>query len=108
MLTHRAVGLLIFALLMFVVFQSIYTWAEPLMDACEAGTGVGGRVGSTPSCPPGPLQSLLCDGIIAGVGGVLVFLPQIVMLFLFIAMLEDCGYMARAAFLMDRLMARWA
>ena len=56
--------------------------------------------------PPGALQSLLCDGVIGGVGSVILFLPQIVFLFLFIAMLEDCGYMARAAFLMDRLMAR--
>src|SRR5207244_3536048 len=55
---------------------------------------------------PGPLQSLLSDGVIAGVGGVLVFLPQIVILFLFIALLEDCGYMARAAFLMDKLMTK--
>ena len=56
--------------------------------------------------PPGPLRSLLVDGVIEGVGGVLVFLPQILILFAFIAVLEDCGYMARAAFLMDRLMAR--
>ena len=56
--------------------------------------------------PPGAFQSLLCDGVIGGVGSVILFLPQIVFLFLFIAILEDCGYMARAAFLMDRLMAR--
>ena len=56
--------------------------------------------------PEGPLQSLLVDGVIAGVGGVLVFLPQIFMLFFFIAILEDCGYMARAAYLMDKLMSR--
>ena len=56
--------------------------------------------------PPGPFQSLLVNGVIAGVGGVLVFLPQIAFLFLFIAILEDCGYMARAAFLMDKLMTK--
>lgn len=104
LVTHRAFGLLVFALLMFVVFQTLYTWAAPLMDACDAAQGaaaewVAGVV------PAGPLQSLLCDGIIAGVGGVLIFLPQIVLLFLFIAILEDCGYMARAAYMMDRVMA---
>jgi len=103
-LTHRAAGLLIFALLMFVVFQALYTWAEPLMGACEAAQGAAAEwVASV--VPVGPLQSLLCDGIIAGVGGVLIFLPQIILLFLFIAILEDCGYMARAAYMMDRVMA---
>jgi ferrous iron transport protein B len=103
-LTHRAAGLLIFALLMFIVFQALYTWAEPLMGACEAAQGAAAEwVASI--IPPGPLQSLLCDGIIAGVGGVLIFLPQIILLFLFIAILEDCGYMARAAYMMDRVMA---
>jgi ferrous iron transport protein B len=104
-LTHRVSGLLIFAAIMFLIFQSIYYWAEPFMRSIEAGEGlVKGGVESL--IGPGALRSLLVDGVVAGVGGVLVFLPQIVFLFLFIAVLEDCGYMARAAFLMDRLMSR--
>lgn len=104
-LTHKVWGLVVFGLIMFVVFQSISTIAEPLMKGCETGQKfVAERVGSL--LPPGPLRSLLMDGVIAGVGGILVFLPQITILFLFIALLEDCGYMARAAFLMDRLMTK--
>ena len=104
LLTHRAFGLLVFALLMLLVFQTLYTWAAPLMDACEMAQGLAADWVSS-IVPAGPLQSLLCDGMIAGVGGVLIFLPQIVLLFLFIAILEDCGYMARAAYMMDRVMA---
>jgi ferrous iron transport protein B len=104
-LTHRFAGFLIFIALMFVIFQAIYTGAKPLMDACKAAQGwLGEQVAAV--IAPGPLQSLLVDGVIAGVGGVLVFLPQIAILFLFIALLEDCGYMARAAFLMDKLMTK--
>lgn len=104
-LTHRFTGLVIFAALMLVVFQAIYTGAAVLMDWFRAAqNGIGTLVAAI--VPPGPLQSLLIDGVIAGVGGVLVFLPQIVILFLFIALLEDCGYMARAAFLMDKLMTK--
>lgn len=104
-LTHRVAGLLIFAAVMFVVFQAIYSWAGPFMGWIEslqelAAAGVESVLG------PGALRSLLVDGVIAGVGGVLVFLPQILLLFLFIAVLEDCGYMARAAFLMDKLMTK--
>lgn len=105
-LTHRFAGLLIFAALMLVVFQAIYSWAEPLMGLCEAGqSAVASFVSSL--IPPGTLRSLLTDGVVAGVGGVLVFLPQIGMLFLFIALLEDCGYLARAAFLMDKVMSKF-
>jgi ferrous iron transport protein B len=104
-LTHRIWGTLLFLALMFVVFQSIFTWAEPLMNLIKAGKdGVGQALAGL--LPAGPLSSLLIDGILEGVGSVLVFLPQIVILFGFIAVLEDCGYMARAAFLMDKLMAR--
>lgn len=104
-LTRRVSGLVIFAALMFTVFQALYSWAAYLQGYCEAGQGwVASQVAATIS--PGPLRSLLIDGVIAGVGGVLVFLPQIVILFLFIAILEDCGYMARAAFLMDKLMTK--
>ncbi|MBT6486044.1 MAG: ferrous iron transport protein B, partial [Planctomycetaceae bacterium] len=104
-LTHRLGGLLIFCGLMFVVFLSIFTWAEPFMGAIETAQGwVSDFV--TGAIPPGALRSLLVDGVIAGVGGVIVFLPQIAFLFFFLAILEDCGYMARAAFLMDKLMTR--
>jgi ferrous iron transport protein B len=102
-LTHRFIGTCFFAALMVFVFQSIFTWAGPLTGWIELGMGAfGGAVEGL--MPEGLLRSLLVDGIIAGVGAVLVFLPQIAILFLFLAILEDCGYMARAAFLMDRLM----
>ncbi len=104
-LTHRFWGLLAFCLAMFIVFQSISWAAQPLMKFCEFGQKqVGEMIGSL--LPFGPFRSLVVDGVIAGVGGILVFLPQICFLFLFIALLEDCGYMARAAFLMDKLMTK--
>ncbi len=104
-LTHRVAGLAFFLLLMLGIFQAIYTGAKPLMDWCKEGqTWVGSHVAEW--LPPGSLNSLVVDGIIGGVGAVLVFLPQIAMLFLFMAILEDCGYMARAAFLVDRLMTK--
>lgn len=103
--THRWWGLLLFALVMFIVFQAIYRWAEPGMAVIEAAQGLASDAISS-LLPPGMLRSLLVDGIVAGVGSVLVFLPQILLLFLFIGVLEDCGYMARAAFVMDKLMTR--
>jgi ferrous iron transport protein B len=104
-LTHRIGGTIIFLLLMFLVFQGIYVVAEPLMDQIDDWTSaIAERVRGW--FAPGPLQSLLADGIVTGVGGIIKFLPQILILFGFIAILEDCGYMARAAFLMDRLMSR--
>jgi ferrous iron transport protein B len=103
-LTHRVFGPLIFFLLMATVFQSIFTWATPAMDAIESGfTALGHLVGAL--LPAGPLRSLFVDGVIAGAGTVIQFVPQIAILFLFIALMEDTGYMARAAFIMDRLMA---
>jgi ferrous iron transport protein B len=103
--THRVFGLALFAALMVLVFISIFSFAEPLMGYVEAAQeGVADAVAGL--LAPGPLRSLLVDGVIAGVGSVLVFLPQIALLFLFIAVLEDCGYMARAAFVMDKLMTR--
>ena len=102
-LTHRLWGTLIFIAIMVVVFQSVFAWAGPAMDLVEFVFGELGSVAAT-YLPEGMLQSLVVDGMIAGVGGVLVFLPQILILFLCIAILEDCGYMARAAYLMDRLM----
>jgi ferrous iron transport protein B len=104
-LTHRLWGTLIFLGLMFVVFQSIFTWARPLMKAVGLGKDLLAD-GLRESLPAGPLTSLLADGVVEGIGGVATFLPQILILFGFIAVLEDCGYMARAAFLMDKLMAR--
>src|SRR5688572_5266571 len=104
-LTHKFWGLLIFLLIMTAMFQSIFSFAEWPMKGLEAGVKwVGGLVGGWMG--PGPLRSLLVEGVIAGVGAVIVFLPQICLLFLFIGLLEDTGYMARAAFLMDRLMSK--
>ncbi len=104
-LTHRVWGTLIFAFIMATVFQAIYAWAAPVMDLIDAGCSALGQIVGA-MLPEGPLQSLIVDGIFAGVGSVLVFLPQILILMMFIAILEDCGYMARAAFLMDRLLSR--
>ncbi|WP_295705325.1 ferrous iron transporter B [uncultured Brevundimonas sp.] len=102
-LLHPVAGLLILLGLLFVMFQAVFAWAGPLMDGIEAAVaGLGGLVATT--VPDGLLQSLIVDGLISGVGSVLVFLPQILILFLFIILLEDFGYMARAAFLMDRIM----
>jgi len=105
LLTHRVAGLVVFVAMMFVVFWSIYTAAVPMMDGIEVAFGmlgdwVGGLLTGYPM-----LQSMVVDGVIAGVGGVVVFLPQILILFFFIALLEDTGYMARAAYLMDKLFA---
>ena len=102
-LTHKIFGPVVFLLVMLVVFQTIFSWANVPMDLIDAGFGAL-RQTTHDRLPPGLLTDLLADGIIAGVGGVLVFLPQILLLFFFIALLEDSGYMARAAFLMDRLM----
>ena len=101
--THRLVGPVILLLVMLLVFQAIFSWASLPMALIE---NVFGALGNYVHMhfPAGLLTDLLVDGVIAGVGGVLVFLPQILLLFFFIAILEDSGYMARAAFLMDRLM----
>jgi ferrous iron transport protein B len=104
-LTHKVWGTLIFVAVMALMFQSIFTFARIPMDALQAGVDwLAGTVSRI--LGPGELNSLLADGIIAGVGAVIVFLPQILLLFLFIGFLEDTGYMARAAFLMDRLMSK--
>lgn len=100
---HRVGGPIIFLVLMALVFQSIFTWASPMMDGVDAlFSALGGQVND--ALPPGDLRSLIVDGVIAGLGSVLIFLPQITVLFLFIGFLEDTGYMARAAFIMDRFM----
>lgn len=102
---HRLGGPVLFLVLMALVFQAVFSWATPLQDGIEAlihtiGAAVGGVI------PEGDVRSLVVDGVFAGVGSVLVFLPQIAFLFAFIGVLEQSGYMARAAFLMDRLMRR--
>ncbi|MBN5143510.1 ferrous iron transport protein B [Stenotrophomonas maltophilia] len=103
-LLHPVFGLISLAVVMFLIFQAVYAWATPLMDGIEAGFAwLATFVGSV--LPEGPLASLLTDGIIAGVGGVVVFLPQILILFFFILVLEESGYLPRAAFLLDRMMA---
>ena len=102
-LTHRLWGTLVFATTMLAMFSSIFWLATPLMDGISAGMDwVGGLVESL--LPEGAIRSLVVDGVLAGVGGVVVFVPQIAMLFLFVALLEGCGYLSRAAFLMDRLL----
>ncbi len=103
-LLHPVAGLVILLAILFVMFQAVFAWARPLMDAISDGfTWVGAAVGEA-SFLPELLRSFLKDGVIAGVGSVIVFLPQIIILFFFILVLEDLGYMARAAFLMDRIM----
>ncbi len=102
---HRIWGPLILLGIMVVVFQSIFTWAEPVMNLIDGATSMfGGLVGST--LPDGALRSLVVDGVIGGVGSVLIFLPQIIILFFFLGLLEDSGYLPRAAFIVDRLF-RW-
>ena len=104
-LTHKIWGTLIFVAIMALMFQSIFTFAQWPMNGIQyAVDWLGVQVSHL--IPPGDLNSLLVDGVIAGVGAVVVFLPQILLLFLFIGFLEDTGYMARAAFLMDRLMSK--
>ena len=102
-LTHRIFGLVILAAILLLIFQTIFSWATLPMDLLDSAFGALGETAKN-ILPPGLFTDLLTDGIIAGVGGVLVFLPQIILLFFFISILEDTGYMARAAFLMDRLM----
>ena len=102
-LLHPAAGLGILLTLLFLMFQAVFTWAAPLQELIDLGfQGLAGLIGA--ALPDGLLRSFITDGLIAGVGSVLVFLPQILVLFLFIILLEDSGYMARAAFLMDRIM----
>ena len=103
LLLHRGWGLAAFVGMMYVVFQAVYSWAGPVMDVIEMGKiwvqdMIGPALDSTPM-----LQSLVLDGVIEGVGAFLIFLPQILILFAFISLLEDSGYMARAAFIMDKL-----
>ncbi|HEY5128450.1 MAG TPA: ferrous iron transporter B [Bradyrhizobium sp.] len=100
---HPVAGLAILALILFVMFQAVFAWAQPLMEVLSSAFGALGQLVHD-TLPAGLLQSFLQNGVISGVGSVIVFLPQIVIIFLFILLLEDFGYMARAAFLMDRIM----
>jgi ferrous iron transport protein B len=100
---HPVAGLVILLVVLFVMFQAVFSWAQPAMEfLSDSFAALGLLVHRT--LPDGLLQSFLQNGVISGVGSVIVFLPQILTLFLFILLLEDFGYMARAAFLMDRIM----
>jgi len=102
---HPVWGLALLAVALFLIFQAVFSWANVPMDAIKAAmAGLGGTVNATMA--EGPLRSLLVDGVIAGAGGVLVFLPQIIILFFFILLLEDSGYLPRAAFLLDTVMGK--
>jgi ferrous iron transport protein B len=100
---HPVLGLVILLAILFLMFQAVFTWAQAPMDLIKSGfDGLAAWAGAV--VPQGWLLSFVRDGVISGVGSVLVFLPQILTLFFFILLLEDFGYMARAAFLMDRIM----
>ena len=101
--THPVLGVLVFLVVMSAVFQAIFAWAAPLMDGIDALFEHAGAW-ALERLPPGALSSLLIDGLWSGIGAVVIFLPQIVFLFALVLFLEDCGYMARASFLMDRLL----
>jgi ferrous iron transport protein B len=100
---HPVLGLAVLAVVMFLIFQAVFSWAKPLQDGIAAGIAAFG-LGVGNLFPEGALRSLLVDGVFAGLGAVLVFLPQILILFLFILSLEESGYLPRAAFLLDRMM----
>jgi len=102
-LTHKFYGGVVFAAVMLVVFQALFTWSEPAIALIESGVA-GLQALAAAALPPGPLTDLIINGIIAGVGNIVVFVPQIGLLFLFIGLLEDSGYLARVAFVIDRLM----
>jgi ferrous iron transport protein B len=102
---HPVLGLLLLGVVLFLIFQAVFSWANVPMDLIQnAVTGVGALIQR--HMPPGLMESLLVDGVVAGVGSVLVFLPQILILFFFILLLEDSGYLPRAAFLLDNLMGK--
>ena len=104
-LMHPVAGVLVLAAVLFLIFQAVFSWAAVPMDVIKQAMAAVGDW-TLASMPEGPLRSLLVDGVIAGVGGVLVFLPQILILFFFILLLEDSGYLPRAAFLLDNVMGK--
>jgi len=104
-LTHRFWGFLVFAIVMLILFQALFSWSEPVIKLIELAVASLQDAVSR-SLPAGPIRDLVVDGVIAGVGNVVVFVPQIGLLFLFIATMEDAGYLARVAFVIDRVMGR--
>jgi ferrous iron transport protein B len=104
-LTHKVWGTLVFVVVMILAFQMIFVWSGPATDWIESAVSwIGSQVGEW--LPEGAIRSMIVEGAIAGVGAVVVFLPQILFLFFLLALLEDCGYMARAAYLMDKVMCK--
>jgi ferrous iron transport protein B len=104
-LIHKVWGLIIFAAIMGTLFVTIFWLAKPIMDGVQSAVTAAGSLASS-RLPAGPIKDLINDGIFAGVGAVVVFVPQIALLFMFLSILEDSGYLARAAFLMDRLLSK--
>lgn len=104
-LTHRVAGLAVFVVVMLALFQGLFSWTEPAIAFIE-GLVAAARQLVSGAMPPGPLRDLLVDGVIAGVGNVVVFVPQIALLFLFIGVMEDIGYLSRVAFVIDRVMGK--
>jgi len=105
-LTHKIWGYVIFFLILFVIFQSIFEWSKIPMDFID-GTFASLSTLTAENLPPGVLTNLISQGIIPGIGGILIFIPQIAFLFLFISILEESGYMSRVVFLMDKIMRRF-
>lgn len=103
--THKVYGLLIFLFILFVIFNAIFSWASVPMDLIENGFMQLAELGKN-YLPPGVLTDLLLDGVLAGIGGIVIFIPQIAILFAFISILEDTGYMARVTFMMDKIMRK--
>jgi ferrous iron transport protein B len=105
-LLHPIWGYVLFTFVLLLIFQAIFAWAEPFMDAIDSGVAwLNGKLKE--SLPAGPLTDLLTDGILAGIGGILVFIPQIAFLFLLVALLEESGYMSRVMVIMDRIMRKF-
>ncbi|RYC70356.1 MULTISPECIES: ferrous iron transport protein B [Spirosoma] len=105
-LLHPVWGYAIFAFILLLIFQAIFAWAQPFMDAIDSGVAwLNGQLKE--GLPAGPLTDLLTDGILAGIGGILVFIPQIAFLFLLVALLEESGYMSRVMVIMDRIMRKF-
>jgi ferrous iron transport protein B len=104
-LTHRVFGVVVFLAVMLALFQALFSWSEPLIALVQDSVATLQNVVAR-TMPPGPFTDLLTDGVIAGVGNVLAFVPQIGLLFLFIGLMEDVGYLARVAFVIDRVMGR--
>jgi ferrous iron transport protein B len=102
-LTHRVAGVVVFGIVMLALFQALFSWSEPAIAFIERLVALA-QSGVSSALPAGPLRDLVVDGVIAGVGNVIVFVPQIAMLFLFIGVMEDAGYLARVAFVIDRVM----